>query len=456
MAGKTGEYIIGGIGVAGLVGIGYYFYEKSHKVSAVPATARVHTVTRTVTKTQRVNGTPRTVRTTVVRTVTSRIPRTTNRTPVHTPQHTSTPRVTSTPSNTQNRFARGLPTPRNGQCPSGYTLSLDGMTNKYICIPKCPTGYASVYSTSQSKWICIPSMSGISPSQYAAELTSASSPYANASFSGTGAKNSAVAMAQALSARFPSTTYHIVLVGQTYYVVNPTSPMYTNLVENSQYRGVVGTAVNGSVTQFPSSYPAPTVSVVGMATTSCAQAFTTAKQLSAARGYQFQVYRANGTYYVVASPPSAGMAGVAGAIGQTNLASVLQQVGSCPTSTPVRTTTVRTTTPRTVRTTTRRTTVRTPQHTARGVTLNASPIKINGQWWVQMAASSYGITNPIYQYWWNVGGHGWDQSGAYGSLTNYRVLANQPGASVSLVVYAKSTSGGPTVVATGAVTIPLS
>lgn len=131
--GKTGEYIIGGIGLAFLAGGGYYFYEKSQKGrTAVPSTAKTHTVTRTVTKTQRVNGTPQTIRQTVTHTVTVRA--------------SQTPRTfrSSTPVRT---VRSATPTSVSSHCSSPYGC------NPQVKPTNCPAGFEPIYRAGYG-WVC--------------------------------------------------------------------------------------------------------------------------------------------------------------------------------------------------------------------------------------------------------------------------------------------------------------
>lgn len=476
---KTAEYVAGGLGLAALVGGGYYFYEKSHTATA-PTTAKTHTVTRTVTKTQRINGTPQTIRQTVTKTITvraSQTPRTfRSSTPIRTARSvtstqptTRTARASSTGS--PNRIFNGLPTPRNGKCPSGYTLSLDGISGKLTCVPACDTGYVSVYSKSQGKWVCIPSPAGISPARYASELTSANSPYAETyNISGLGALKPALKMAQALSARFPGVKYHVILIGSpltgTYYVVNQNSLDYGALIENSQYQYIVASAQGGSVMLFQNSYPQPTQFLFGEEAASATAAIQAATQLSAAKGIQYHAYYdANAdTYYVVASPPRNGMAGVAAAIGTPSLSSALSEIGPVvlgkgivfPTSKPPQTSPVPS--QRTQRFTVKGSPVRlTPSsnriiHTATNRVVSAPHVLANGgavsftapgtvsiMSSTTIRATATNITSPLYSWWVKNPSGVWKNVQYYSVSNTYTFVPNQTG-NWEIVVYAKAAS----------------
>lgn len=128
---KTAEYVAGGLGFAALVGGGYYFYEKSHHTTATPTTAKTHTVTRTVTKTQRINGTPQTIRQTVTKTVTVRA--------------SQTPRTLRSSTPTQARSA--TPTSVSSHCSSPYGC------NPKVKPTNCPSGYQPIYRVGYG-WVC--------------------------------------------------------------------------------------------------------------------------------------------------------------------------------------------------------------------------------------------------------------------------------------------------------------
>ena len=55
---------------------------------------------------------------------------------------------------------------------------------------------------------------------------------------------------------------------------------------------------------------------------------------------------------------------------------------------------------------------------------------------ISLTASASGITNPVYQFWWNAAGAGWQGSGAYGTSNSYRLALNTPG-TWQVMVYAR-------------------